>query len=168
MAAPAPGHAPEVKKDEKKAEAGSAGSGGANESWFSRGLEGATKGSWKLITGITGFFWRRIMGIGKGAWEATGGQITGEMAEVGKRLGYESKEQGLFNNVAGVIEATSGKVAKVLGGTVDYFAGLPGRIAGRPLRGAQYAWDALFGIKREGGKTGETHGDIGHAAPAHA
>lgn len=167
MTAPAAGPAPEPKKDDKKAEAGHA--GGAKESWFSRGVEGAAKGSWKLITGVTGFFWRRIMGVGKGTWEATGGQLTGEMAEVGKRLGYESKEQGLFNNVAGVIEATSGKVAKVLSGTVDYFTSLPGRVAGRPLRGVQYAWDALFGIQREGGgKATESHGDMGHAAPAHA
>lgn len=163
MTAPAAGHAPEAKKEESKAEAGHA--GGAKESWFSRGVEGATRKSWAVITGITGFFWRRIMGIGKGAWEATGGQITGEMAEVGKRLGYESKEQGLFNNVAGVIEATSGKVAKVLGGTVDYFTSLPGRVAGRPLRGVQYAWNALFGIQREGGKAAESPAS---SAPAHA
>jgi hypothetical protein len=168
MSAAAAGKAPEAKKVGGEAEAGHAGAGGAKESWFSRGVEGAASGSWKLITGVTGFFWRRIMGIGKGAWEATGGQFTGEMAEVGKRLGYESKEQGLFNNIAGVIEATSGKVAKVLGGTVDYVAGLPGRVAGRPLRGVQYAWNALFGIKSEGGKAAEAQGDMGTAAPAHA
>lgn len=164
MTAPAGGNAPAATPA-----AGNAAAGGARETWLSKGPEKLVKGSWKLITGITGFFWRRIMGIGKGAWEATGGQITGEMAEVGKRLGYESKEQGLFNKVAGVIEATSGKVAKVLGGTVDYVAGLPGRVAGRPLRGVQYAWDALFGIKREdGGKAAEAHGNGAHAAPAHA
>lgn len=168
MTAPAAGPAPEAKKDDKKAEAGHAGSGGAKETFLSKVPESIVKGSWAAITGVTGFFWRRIMGVGKGVWEATGGQITGEMAEVGKRLGYESKEQGLFNNVAGVIEATSGKVAKVLGDTVDYFTSLPGRIAGRPLRGVQYAWDALFGIQREGGKAAESHGDMGHAAPAHA
>lgn len=163
MTAPARGNAPAAQPAAEHAAAG-----GARETWLSTVPEKITSGSWKLITGITGFFWQRITGVVKGAWEATGGQLTGEMAEVGKRLGYESKEQGLFNNVASVIEATSGKVAKVLGGTVDYFAGLPGRVAGRPLRGVQYAWDALFGIKREGGKAAEAHGDTGRAASAHA
>lgn len=125
--------------------------GSTGESWFVRGPEKFFKGSWGLIEKIGGFFGRRIKGVTKGAWEATAGQIGGEFGEIGSRMGISKKEQGIFNNIAGVIETINTKIADALGGTVSFVTGAPGRIAGRVSRAVQTAFDAIFGIKHEGG-----------------
>lgn len=158
----------EPKKAEET-QAGSADHSGAQESqrfppakWVEKGLEK----SLYFIKGITGFFWRRIQGIFQGVWEATGGQVTGEIKEAAKRLGYEPKEQGIFANIGNIIEQVIGKVGKVVGGTVDYTVGLPGRVLGRPLRGVQTIINSLLGKQKSGvsNTPAETHG----AGLAHA
>ncbi len=113
--------------------------------------KGASK-SWGAVTGVTGFFWKRIKTTVGGVWDATGGQVTGELQEIGHRLGFESHDEGIFNTIAGVSEATFSKVGKVLGSAAEYAVGLPGRIIGRPIRGLGRILNGLLG--RDTGHSG--------------
>lgn len=171
MPPPAAGHTPAETPAPAAQHAPAAGNAptGARENSFARGVEGAAKGSWKLLKGIAGFFGRRVKGVLSGGWEATGGQVTGELAEAGRRLGYENKETGPLHAIAGVIEGIGGRIAKVVGGVVDFTIGAPARAAGRVLRGAQnVVTGVVFGKTFEKGGTAERHGEetAAHAAGA--
>lgn len=169
----APAEKPAAKKEGPKPEeaghapeAGHATPGAAKDTWFSKIPEGLWRGGKAVVLGIAGFFGKRIKGAATGAWEATGGQVTGELGEAAHRLGFESKETGPLNAIAGVIEGVGKRVASVVGGVVDFTIGAPARAAGRVLRGAQnVVTGAILG--KTFGKGGESSAEAAAAAGAH-
>lgn len=110
------------------------------------------------IAATAGFFGRRIKHLLGGVWDGTVGQVTGEAKEIAAKLGYENKEAGPLNSVAGIIEGTTCKIGSLLGtvagepiiyagkgvkGLLSYTGGLIGRVPGRILRGVQRS---IYGV----------------------
>lgn len=146
----------------------------ATDNPISRGSEKLGGGIWALIKGT----YTRVKGVLGATIDATIKQPVLEAEEAGKRMGYESKEVGLFNMVAGIIETVNGKASKLLrwpvdvaAGTLDYGTGIPGRVAGRGLRAVQKAWNVIWGIESSaapaGGHGEEAHGHDAAHTPAH-
>ena len=163
---PAPHPAPAAPEAPAAAEGARAPAGGPSL------LGSFFKKSWDTIKGIGGFFGRRIKGVASGAWEMTGGQVTGELSEGAKRLGYENKETGFLHAIAGVIEDVNKKVASVVGGVVDFTISAPLRAAGRILRGTQNIVTGAILGKTYGGSSSSAPASGGaeiphNAAPAH-
>lgn len=137
--------------------------------------EYAVKKSWGAIKVISNFFGKRLKAVVGGIWEATGGQITGELGEIAQRLGFKDsiKEKGILSKIAGISEGIAkgidnvlGKVAGPIGRIAAYPLGLPLRIGGRLMRGTDDV--AIGGITGQAPNAGKTESGAVGGTPAAA
>lgn len=137
--------------------------------WLRQKVENGAKHVKTAVFAVLG----GLLGASSNVVKGTFGQVGEEASEISQRLGFHSKETGLFAKIGEAISSINDRVSKVLTGAADYVLTRPGRVlAKRPLKAVQGVWDSTGGalwnwLKKKLGRGGAAEGetaDAGHDA----